>query len=312
MKIMVTGATGFIGSFVVKELVERGDQVFAFDLRPPIHELSKIQEKMTWIQSDARDLGEVEKAVSTHRPEVIVNMAGLLQFGCNENPRQAVELNILGLSNVLEAARKYGVRRVVTASSSAVYGPLKTDVRESASIPMNVTLYGATKFFGEILCRQYIQNYKLEAVNLRYYGVYGPGEVRSPGMAKMLMDIQSIVTGKDVTIPKVKGSDHTHLVFVADAARATVLAATVPGPLNLTYNIAGGPEDFVSFEKMVAIIKKIEPKSGKVTFEGKGEAIGLNPFDISLARKELGFEPRYSLEQGFGESVAYFKRTQRG
>ncbi len=305
---MVTGATGFIGSWVVQELVARGDQVFAFDLRPPIPALSAIQAKMTWVQSDVRDGVQVEKAVAAHQPEVIVNMAGLLQFGCNENPRQAVELNVLGLSNVLEAARKYAVRRVVTASSSAVYGPLKTDVRESAPIPMNVTLYGATKFFGEVLCRQYVQNYGLEAVNLRYYGVYGPGEVRSPGMAKMLMDIQSIVTGQDVVIPKVKGSDHTHLVFVADAAHATVLAATVPGPLRLTYNIAGEPEDFVSFEKMVAVIKRIEPKSGTVTFEGKGEAIGLNPFDISLAREELGFKPRHTLEEGFRESLDYYRK----
>jgi len=311
MKIMVTGATGFIGSHVVKELVERGDAIIAFDIQPPSPGLSPFRGKLTWIQSDVRDWPQVEKAVSEHRPEVMINMAGLLQFGCIENPRQAVELNVVGLSNVLEAARKHGVRRVVTASSSAVYGPLKTDVRESASIPMNVTLYGATKFFGEILCRQYIQNYQLEAVNLRYYGVYGPGEVRSPGMAKILMDIQSIVTGKNVEIPKIKGSDHTHLVYVADAAQATVLAATVPGPLSLTYNIAGGPEDFVSFEKMVTVIKTIEPRSGEVTFEGKGEALGLNPFDTSLARKELGFKPRYSLEQGFRESLDYYKKKAK-
>jgi UDP-glucose 4-epimerase len=311
MKIMVTGATGFIGSYVVKELLERGDRIIAFDIQPPNHELLNLGEKLIWAQSDACGFNQVEKAVSGHRPEVIINLAGLLQFACNENPRLAVELNVVGLSNVLEAARKNGVRRVVTASSSAVYGPLKTDVRESASIPANVTLYGATKFFGEILCRQYIQNYKLEAVNLRYYGVYGPGKVRSPGMAKMLMDIQGIVTGKNVIIPKIKASDHTPLVYVADAAHATVLAATAPGPLSLAYNIAGGPEDFVSFEKMVSIIQKIEPQSGNVTFEGKGETLGLNPFDISLARKELGFEPKYSLEQGFGESVAYLKRTHR-
>jgi len=100
------------------------------------------------------------------------------------------------------------------------------------------------------------------------------------------------------------------MVYVADAAHATVLAATAPSPLSLTYNIAGGPEDLVSFEKIVAVLKKIEPNSGNVTFEGKGEPVGLNPFDISLARKELGFEPRYSLEQGLRESVNYFKRTQ--
>jgi len=309
MRILVTGATGFIGSYIVKELSERGENIVVFDIQPPPVSMAKFTENATWIQGDIRNENEVEKVVSENRPEVIINMAGLLLFGCMENPRRAVEVNVLGLSNVLEASRKHGVRRIVTASSAAVYGTAKSDPREVAPIPTNVTLYGATKFLNEVLCRQYIENYELEATNLRYYGVYGPGEVRSPGMAKVIKSIESIVTGRNVVLPNLKASDHTHLVFVADAAHATVLAATVPGPLSIAYNIAGTPEDYVSFREIVSTIKKLEPASGDVIFEGKGEARGLGMFDISLARKELGFNPRYTMEEGLKESINYFKQA---
>lgn len=309
MKILVTGATGFIGSHIVQELVERGDDIAVFDIQPISKVIAGIGKKVPWHQGDVRNPEEVKKEVAEFRPEVIINMAGLLMFGCAQNPRLAVEVNVYGLSNVLEAARQFGVRRVVTASSSAVYGGGGQKPEETAPISPNVTLYGGTKFLGELISRQYIENYRLEAVNLRYYGVYGPGEVRSAGIAKALKDIESIVTGKDVVIPKVSETDQIHLVFVADAAHATVLAATVPGPVSLVYNVAGVPEDYVTFGEIVATIKKLEPKSGNVIFMGEGkEARGLGCFDISRARKELGFEPKYTMEKGLRENLRYFRR----
>ncbi len=309
MKILVTGATGFIGSYIVRELVERQDEVAVFDIQPASKVLLNFGKELKWYQGDVRNSDEVKSVVGEVRPEVIINMAGLLMFGCAQNPRMAVEVNVLGLSNVLEAARQFKIRRVVTASSAAVYGGSKDPPLENTAVSPKVTLYGASKFMGEILCRQYIENYGLEATNMRYYGVYGPGEVRSPGMAKVIKEIESIVTGKTVSIPNLKATDHTHLVFVADAAHATSLAATVPGPLSLSYNIAGNAADFVTFGEIVATIKKLEPKAGDVIFEGKGTRDRIGFFDISLAQKELGYEPRYNMEKGLMENIKYFKNS---
>jgi len=304
LKILVTGGTGFVGSYVLLELIQRGEEITVFDIEPASKVARDIQEKLTWIQGDIRDLAQIETAIEKAKPEVIIHLAALLQYGCMENPRRAVEVNVLGLSNVLETCRKRGIRRVVTASSAAAYGVLTKTMKETEPIPTNVTLYGATKFFGEILCRQYIENYKLEATNMRYFGVYGPGEVRSPGIAKVLKDIESIVTGKNITLPTIRETDHIHLAFVADAAHATVLAATVPGPLSLVYNIAGGPESYVTYGEIVRTIQEMVPNCGQVVFQGKERDRG--PMDTSLARRELGYEPRYSPKDGLRESVQFF------
>jgi UDP-glucose 4-epimerase len=305
MKILVTGATGFIGSFIVSELLKRGDDVLVFDIKPAPESTTEHQNKeIIWSEGDIRDYDQVWDSVSTHKPEVIINMAGLLQFGCMEDPRMAIEVNVVGFSNILEAARTNQVRRVVTASSAAVYGGRQEPPLETSMISPGVTLYGGTKFLNEILSRQYKEKYGLEVTNLRYYGVYGPGEVKSPGMAKVIKDIESIVTGKDVVVDVIQATDRTHLIYVTDAAHATVLAATVPGPLSLTYSIAGVPADFVTFGEMVACLKKIHPESGRVVFKGKGPPRGWYT-DSMLAEKELGFKPRYTMESGLRETTKH-------
>jgi UDP-glucose 4-epimerase len=309
MKILITGATGFIGSYIVRQLLDRGEEFAVFDIQPISKVIAGLGKKIPWHQGDVGNAEEIKAVVARFRPQAIINLAGLLMFGCQQDPRLAIEVNVYGLSNVLEAARAFGVRRVVTASSAAAYGGGRQEPRESALISPKITLYGATKFLGEVLCRQYKENYGLEVANLRYYGVYGPGEVRSPGMAKVIKEIESIAGGRDVVIPNLKPTDHTHLVFVDDAAQATVLAATVPGPVSLVYNVAGAPEDYVTFGEIVEMIQRLEPKSGKVVFKGEGkEDRGLGCFDISLARKELGFEPKYRMETGLRENLRYFRQ----
>jgi nucleoside-diphosphate-sugar epimerase len=305
LNILVTGATGFIGSYIVSKLKARGDRVGVFDIQPS-SSLPAFADSISWFQGDITKIETILEVVEAFAPEVIIHLAGLLQYGCVKDPRNAVMVNTLGLSNILEAARIHKVPRFVTASSAAVYGLEKKDTRVNAPLPCDLTLYGATKFFGEVLSRQYTLNYGVETVNLRYFAVYGPGEVRSPGIAQVLMDMQKSATGKAVTISSVKSTDMLHLVYVSDAAEATVLAATVRGRVSPIYNIAGVPGDFVSFGQLASCIKQIAPKAGEILFCGTGPDRSGGFFDISLANQELGYEPSYTMETGLSECLRYF------
>jgi len=310
MKFLVTGASGFIGTHVIKELHARGNDFVILTHRHahPTPDLQHLANETNWVQGDIADVAFVDKTVSDHRPDVIINIAALMNFGCAQNPRRAVEINVLGLSNLLEAARKYDVKRVVNASSGTVYSHGKGDLNERRAISTDVPIYGACKFFNEVLCRQYTENYGLETTNLRYFLVYGPGEAGSSIYAQEFKKIESIATGRTITAQYFPANGAQEFLFVADAAHATVLAATVPGPLSVAYNISGRPDDRVSMREVVALIKKLAPGSGDVIFKLESANNEALPPDISLAREQLGFEPRYSLEEGLRQCIDYLRQ----
>ena len=115
MKVLITGATGFLGSYIVQQFVQADHEVSVFDIQPASAGPSPVPETVTWHQGDITRPESIREVVVTTRPETIVHLAGLLQFGCMENPRAAITINVLGTSNMLEAAREAGVRRVVAA-----------------------------------------------------------------------------------------------------------------------------------------------------------------------------------------------------
>lgn len=301
MRILIAGGSGFIGAHVLSELIETGERPVVFDICLDPSLAKKCGEDVVWIQGDIRNGDHVNAVAAEARPEVIVNLAGLLQYSCAQNPRKAVEINILGLSNLLEAAVSFGARRFVNASSIAAYGPFIREGKEDRPVSTDISLYGASKFFGETLCRQYMEKDRLEVTNLRYAGVYGPGNVRSSGVAMDLKELEGIVTGKDVALTDIHSDDHVHFVFVADAARATVSAAMIPGPLKPVYNIAGDSDSYVTFGQIYSILRSMSPNPGRAVFLGKGRDRG--PLNIEAARADLKFVPRFSLLQGLSETV---------
>lgn len=298
MRVLVVGGSGFIGTYVVSELKERGEKPMVFDsLEPP----ERCKGDVDWVRGDIRNGDEVNSVIAETRPDAIIHLAGLLQHSCAEEPRKAVEINVWGLSNLLEASVSSGVRRFVNASSIAAYGPFMREAKEDEPISTGLSLYGASKFFGEILCRQYRARHGLETTSIRYAGVYGPGKVRSRGFAMDLKELERIVTGKDVTLADIHPDDHVHFVFVADAARATVSAATTRVPLKPVYNVAGDLESYATFGRITSILQSLSPTPGKAVFLGKGRDRG--PLNIEAARTDLQFVPRVSLLQGLEQSV---------
>jgi UDP-glucose 4-epimerase len=301
LAILITGGSGLIGTYVIKELLTRGEEVIVYDLKPTVD-----MTETRFIQGTITDKKNLLSTCKKHDVDRIIHLAALLQFGCEQRPQDAIEVNVLGTFNLLEVAREIGAKRFVFASSGAVYGPVEETVTEATPIFPGISLYGATKHLCEVLGTRYGRVYRLPFVALRYWGVYGPGEVSSPGMAEVFKRIESSILGKDVVVTEVGPEEKRHFTFVKDAAHATVLAMGAPLKDSRVFNIAGGDDSYVSFQEFYQTIKKLCPSAGNVLLQGKGQHRG--KVDISAARRELGYEPKYTLEMGIQEDIKYWRR----
>lgn len=300
MKILVIGGAGFLGTFTVAGLLERKARVIATVFRdradglPPGAEYRRL---------DVADFAALKALMAETEPQVVINLAGLLTGLCACEPYTATRVNIMGAANVLEAARCAGVRRVVLSSSAGVAAPERIDTREDARVSPAVTLYGATKFYDEILGREYHRNYGLEVASLRYSLLYGPGEVASHGNAQRLKLLESCVLGADICIDDACGEDRVHLLHVRDAAHATILAATASQPVNGVFNISGPPEDFLSLQEIATLLHAAFPSAGRVSFTGKNPPQKFGLYFHDKARDAFGYSPAISARRGLVENA---------
>ncbi|HDN80853.1 MAG TPA: NAD-dependent epimerase/dehydratase family protein [Chloroflexi bacterium] len=305
MKILVTGGAGFIGSHVVDLYIREGHQVAVVD---NLHtgKLENINPKARFYHIDIRS-PQLEEVFEEERPEVISHQAALANVRESMvKPQLYAEVNILGSLNLLELARKYGVHKIIYASTGgAVYGePEYLPVDESHPIhPLDP--YGASKHAVEHYLHLYYLNYGIEYTSLRYPNVYGPrqdpfGEagVIAIFTGQMLRDEQAIINGS--------GEQERDFVYVEDIAWANVLALERGN--GGTYNLGWGKgtsvnEIFDRLKELTGYRRKAvhgPPKKGEV-------------FKIYLkaekAREELGWEPRVSLEEGLKATVEYFRHN---
>lgn len=300
MAVLITGGSGLIGTYVTKELLTRGEEIIIYDLKPPADETG-----ICFVNGTVTDKNRLLNICKKHAVDKVIHLAALLQFGCEQRPHDAIEVNVLGTLKLLEVAQGISAKRFVFASSGAVYGPVEETVTEATPIFPGISLYGATKHLCEVLGTRYERVYSLPFVALRYWGVYGPGEVSSPGMAEVFKRIESSILGKDVVVTEVGPEEKRHFTFVKDAAHAAVLAMDASLKDSRVFNIAGGDDSYVTFQEFYQTIKKLCPSAGNVLFQGKGQNRG--KVDISAARKELDYQPRYTLEMGIQEDIDYWQ-----
>jgi len=297
-KCLVTGGAGFIGSNLVESLVDASVQVKVLDNLSSgvLQNLEQFREYIDFKQGDVRDLGTLREIMSG--VEVVFHQAALVSVPQSiEDPIEAAMVNDLGTLNVLESARHSGVRRVVFASSCAVYGDLPQLPKKEEMDTRPMSPYAASKLHGETYAKLYRDLYGLETVCLRYFNVYGPRQDPSSpysGVISIFMD--KAARGETPTIYG-DGEQCRDFVYVADVVQANLLAAQRQNISSVVINVGTGKSVTVN-----SLWKNIAELAG---VHGEPERANSRPGDIrqsvaeiSQAHELLDFEPRYSLEEG--------------
>ncbi len=293
---IITGGAGFIGSHLAKELLRRGQKVIIFDNFSSSDGslLKPIAKKIKIVNGDIRDFAAVIKAFKG--ADYVLHHAALVSVPQSvKDPQLTKEINTDGTFNVLFAARMAKVKRVVFASSSAVYGnKAKTPNKESAK-PNPNSPYAATKLQGEALCKMFYHFYGLECVILRYFNVFGIGQnPNSPYAAVVSKFADCLKSGLPLTING-DGKQSRDFIFVEDVVQANLLAAT-KAKAGEVYNVAGGKA--CSLLQLAALMQKVIGAKTDIIFARQREGdIKKSLADITKIKK-AGFKPQTPLKLG--------------
>jgi UDP-glucose 4-epimerase len=308
MNVAVTGGAGYIGSTLVKKLIDEGEGVVSIDnmmrgdyvhLRSVgAHHMAKL------LVGDIRDIGLLKEAFS--EAEAIAHLAALPGLvNCRDKPEDAVSINIYGTHQVLEAARKLDIKKVVFCSSAAVYGrPLELPVKEMHTLrPLN--LYGLTKFAGEKLMDIYNDNYGIDTISLRFGNVFGVGlftnyETVIPKFVKMGLD------GEDLTIYG-DGTSSRDYVHIQDIVQAILLSLRSKGISGEVYNVGGETMriDALANHVVNALKEEIGKEVGITNLPPRSGETKEFSYTLKKIKKDLGYEPHWSVKEGIKQVLMY-------
>jgi nucleoside-diphosphate-sugar epimerase len=305
VRALVTGGAGFIGSHLVDALVARGDEVVVLD-NLATGRIDNLAPDAELIEGDVADELAVAKAVAGC--EVVYHQAALGSVARSiERPLVSDTANIHGTLAVLEGARAAGVRRVVMASSSSVYGGAQ-QVPTPETVPLVPrSPYAVTKLTDEHYARVFWELHGRENVCLRYFNVYGPRQRPDSQYAAVIpLFIDALLTG---AAPQVHGDGRQSrdFTFVADAVQANLRAAAAPPDAcaGRAFNVAhGAPHSLLDLLEILAgeVGVAVEP----VHVEPRAGDVRHSHADIAAARRALGYEPTVGFSEGLAHTLAWF------
>jgi UDP-glucose 4-epimerase len=310
-RFLITGAKGFIGSWIVKSLIGHGDRPYILDVDGQSHRLQALlspqqMDRFTFIAGDVTRFEDVERAVVENGITHIIHLAALQVPACAQNPRLGAQVNVVGTLNVFETARAHPnlVKRIVYASSAAVFGPEES--YSSSKVPEGAPLepgthYGVFKQCNEGNARVYFKDHGISSVGIRPWAVYGAG--RDVGLTSgPTKAIKAAVLGRAYTIRFTGGLD---LQYVEDTARIAIRCAESELPGARVYTLRGSVS---SVEGFIAELERELPSArGKIRAEGGALPIAFDLDDSALVR-DLGEVPRTPLAQGIRETGEIFRR----
>ncbi len=303
MKILVTGGAGFIGSHVCDAFLQAGHEVVALDNLSSGRK-ENLDPRVRLAELDIRG-AEAARFVLSERPDVVCHLAAQMDVRRSvEDPRFDAETNVLGMLNLLEAARQAGVKKILFSSTGgAIYGEQDEFPAKEDHPTRPVSPYGVSKAAGELYLGYYRAQYGLRSVALRYANVYGPRQNPHGEAGVVAIFSQRLVEGRPCTVYGT-GEQTRDFVFGPEVARANLLAfqSDFVGPVN----VGTGVETDIN--RVYELLAKAAGSSAPAQHaEAKPGEQMRSVIDNRLAKRVLGWEPKVALEEGLARTVAFFR-----
>jgi UDP-glucose 4-epimerase len=304
---LVTGGAGFIGSHIAEALVRRGDQVRVLDnlSTGSLENLAGFRDGLEFIEGDITDAEVVARAV--RGVDCIFHEAALASVPASvERPLATHAACVTGTLNLLDAARRAGVRRLVYAASSAAYGDQPSSSKRENDLPAPISPYGAAKLAAEYYCRAFTATYGFETVALRYFNVFGPRQdPNSPYSAVIPLFLTALLAGRQPVIYG-DGRQSRDFTFVANVVQANLLAADAADVAGEVLNVANGRStDLLTL--LEVLNRLLETNVAPIHAPPRVGDVRESMADITLARRLLGFDPQIGFEEGLRRSIGYYK-----
>jgi len=307
MRIVITGGAGFIGSNLaeVLALAPNNEVCVVDDLSTGRVENIPIASGIEFIKGSITDLQLMNEVLAD--ADFVFHQAALPSVQRSiEDPAHTNEVNIRGTLNVLMAARDAGVKKVIYASSSSVYGDTPELPKREGMTPNPLSPYAVTKLVGEYYCKVFNDVYGLNTISLRYFNVYGPRQDPHSEYAAVIPRFVSRILKGEPPIIYGDGQQTRDFTFVKDVVNANILA--MKSDATGVYNIASGRR--ISIQELATLITRLTGRDRDVepVFDKprKGD-VRHSLADISRARADMGYKPEYSLERGLEETIRWFK-----
>jgi len=304
MRALVTGGAGFIGSYLIPRLLEKGIEVVVFDMAKEPAALEPVKDRITYVRGDLASEADLYRVMTSHKITDVFHLGVILAGPCEENPIYGFKINFHATQTLLDASVALGVNRFFMMSSISVFGrdvsePVPDDARKNPE-----TVYGQTKLACEHQLRWYHRKHGLDTRALRFAWVFGPGRTRGITALYSSLILDAVARNEPITItnPEEKGD----WLYIQDAIGAILTLWDAEDPKQRIYNIAGGVH---SIGDVVAIAKRIKPESS-VTLAPRGAAQSPYPaaYDDRVARSEIGWAPKYTIEAAVREHIDIVSR----
>ena len=317
MNFLVTGGAGFIGSHVCERLLHDGHAVWAFDelndfyapqlKRANLRDIQALAKPFEFFHGDLRDVGAVNEIFSSVKFDQVIHLAARAGVRPSlEQPALYQRVNVEGTVNLLEAARKTGVKKITMASSSSVYGVnAKVPFSESDPIFSAISPYAASKLAGEALGHTYHHVYKMDVAMLRFFTVYGPRQRPDLAIHKFTKLIDA---GKPIPVfgDGSTARDHTFVSDIVDGVMACTKKEIGFDIFNL------GESQTVKLSELIALIEAALGKKAIIDRQPLQPGdVPITFADISKAREKLGYQPQVKVEKGIPLFVDWFRKNRQ-